>query len=77
MKQYSHIFGVNITVIMQDRKTLQNQTFTFSPDHGWATTPGHSTNSPGRPEIATWPEGQDFVERLQQRFEQLNVECPP
>ncbi|EWZ43385.1 hypothetical protein FOZG_04496 [Fusarium oxysporum Fo47] len=37
MKQYSHIFGINITIIMQDRKTLQNQTFTFSPDHGWAT----------------------------------------
>ncbi|RYC78729.1 hypothetical protein BFJ63_vAg18399 [Fusarium oxysporum f. sp. narcissi] len=37
MKQYSHIFNVNITVIMQDRSTLQNQTFTFSPDHGWAT----------------------------------------
>ncbi|RKK23539.1 hypothetical protein BFJ67_g17124, partial [Fusarium oxysporum f. sp. cepae] len=36
---------------MQDRSTLQNQTFTFSPDHGWATTPSHSTNSPDRPEI--------------------------
>ncbi|EWZ29305.1 hypothetical protein FOCG_17605 [Fusarium oxysporum f. sp. radicis-lycopersici 26381] len=77
MKQYSHIFNVNITVIMQDRSTLQNQTFTFSPDHGWATTPSHSTNSPDRPEIVTWPEGQNFVERLKQRFEQLNVECPP
>ncbi|EXL65029.1 hypothetical protein FOPG_18728 [Fusarium oxysporum f. sp. conglutinans race 2 54008] len=40
MKQYSHIFNVNITVIMQDRSTLQNQTFTFSPDHGWATPLG-------------------------------------
>ncbi|KAG8673929.1 hypothetical protein FPOAC1_007248 [Fusarium poae] len=75
MKEYSDIFNVNIAIIIQDRATMQKQTFTFSHDPGWFITPSSSSQSS---EIVTWPENKlSNAERLKQRFEQLNFECPP
>ncbi|OBS16065.1 hypothetical protein FPOA_13152 [Fusarium poae] len=77
MKEYSDIFNVNIAIVIQDRSTMQKQTFTFSHDPGWVITPSSSPHPTG---IVTWPEGKNSrnnVDRLKQRFERLNLECPP
>ncbi|KPA38969.1 hypothetical protein FLAG1_08171 [Fusarium langsethiae] len=77
MKEYSDIFNVNIAVVIQDRSTMQKQTFKFSHDPGWVITSGNSSHSTG---IVTWPEGvvaRNNADLLKQRFERLNLECPP
>jgi hypothetical protein len=92
MKEYSKIFNVNVAIIIQDRATMQKQTFTFAHDPGWAIvrfvapvvwqgltivlqTP---SSRPQSSENVTWPESKvSIAERLKQRFEQLNLECPP
>ncbi|KAK6700600.1 hypothetical protein SNK03_013386 [Fusarium graminearum] len=77
MKEYSDIFNVNIAIFIQDRVTMQKQTFTFSHDPDWSVVPNGSFAST---RVVTWPEIQVFKNnagRLKQRFEQLNMECPP